>query len=62
MERQDPQSREFMLQLTKELVDQDLDKIIEERLQERYPKRKQSDRAVHRLSESDSSPLFSGDC
>jgi hypothetical protein len=46
MKQQDPKSRELMLQLTKELVDQDLERIVEERLQERYSKQKQSGTAL----------------
>ncbi|MDR2117843.1 MAG: hypothetical protein LBP87_15815 [Planctomycetaceae bacterium] len=39
--RQTPESQELMLQLTRELVDRDLDRIIGKHLQERTEKRKQ---------------------
>jgi parvulin-like peptidyl-prolyl isomerase len=39
--RQTPESQEFMLQLTRELVDRDIDRIVEERLQEKIENAKQ---------------------
>jgi parvulin-like peptidyl-prolyl isomerase len=38
--RQNPESQKLMLQLTRELVDRDIDRIVEERLQEKMKKRK----------------------